>query len=75
MWEVNPGITGVLFIMYVAVTAAMTLLPYAFGWRGNPAAAFLLGNQYHLIATVVGALAARWMAGTVASNAEVLAAR
>lgn len=56
---------GILLLMYVAITAAMTALPYASGWRGNPLRAFLLGNQYHLVATAVGGLAAWAYAGPI----------
>lgn len=48
----------VLLTMYVVVTLAMPLIPYALGWRGNPLLALLLANQYHLVATVVGVAAA-----------------
>lgn len=57
----GPGasrIRGALIVMYVVVIAAMGLLPYAGGWRGNPVVALLLGNVYHLVATAVGTLAA-----------------
>lgn len=49
-------VRGVLILMYLVVTAAMTALPYAAGWRGDPFTAFLRGNRYHLVATGVGAL-------------------
>ncbi|MGD2115508.1 MAG: hypothetical protein PVG07_10670, partial [Acidobacteriota bacterium] len=49
-------IRGILVILYVVVTAVMTALPYAAGWRGDPVTAFLLGNRYHLVATGVGVL-------------------
>ena len=48
----------VLVIMYVAVTIAMPLIPYASGWRGNPLVALLLANQFHAVAAVVGVAAA-----------------
>jgi len=51
-------IRGVLIVMYVVVTAFMSLLPYASGWRGDPLRAFLLGNRYHLTATAAGVLGA-----------------
>ena len=57
----DPGaarIRAILVVMYGVVTLAMTLIPYAAGWRGNPLTAFLLGNQYHLVATAVGVVAA-----------------
>lgn len=49
---------GVLIVMYGIVTVAMGLLPYATGWRGNPLEALLRANQFHLVATAVGTLAA-----------------
>lgn len=52
-------IRGVLILMYLVVTAAMTALPYASGWRGDPFTAFLLGNRYHLVATGVGVVFAQ----------------
>lgn len=45
---------AVLVVMYVVVTLAMPLIPYALGWRGNPLLALVLANQYHLVATFVG---------------------
>lgn len=48
----------VLGIMYLAVTAGMTLLPYLVGWRGEPLTALWLGNRYHIVATAVGAAGA-----------------
>lgn len=50
----------ILVIMYVVVTLAMPLIPYASGWRGNPLWALLLANQFHLVATLVGIVAALW---------------
>ena len=73
VWEVNPGITGILIIMYVAVTMAMTFLPYLAGWRGHPLTAFLLGNQYHLAATAVGAAAVPFLAPRIAARSQALA--
>lgn len=54
-----------LVIMYGAVTVAMTVLPFAFGWRGNPLVALVRGNLFHLVATAVGLAATavgwRWI--------------
>lgn len=49
-------ITGVLVIMYIAVTLGMTVIPYAGGWSGNLFVATWLGNRYHATATAIGVL-------------------
>jgi hypothetical protein len=43
--------------MYGVIVVVMGALPYLSGWRGNPLRALLMGNQYHLVAAAVGALA------------------
>lgn len=47
-------VRGVLLVMYVLITLVMALLPYLYGWRGNPLVSLLRGNLFHLVATVVG---------------------
>jgi len=61
---------GVLVVMYVVVTGAMTVLPYAAGWRGDPLSAFVLGNRYHLVATGVGVVFALSWRGRIAGVAR-----
>lgn len=50
----------VLALMYGVIVIAMGALPYLAGWRGNPLMALLMGNQFHLVATGVGAIGA-WL--------------
>lgn len=40
--------------MYGIMVLVMALPPYLSGWRGNPGLSLLMGNLYHLVATVVG---------------------
>ena len=47
-------IHGLLLLMYVVIPILMAVIPYMYGWRGNPMEAFLRGNLYHLVATTVG---------------------
>lgn len=47
-------IHGILLLMYVVITILMAGLPYLYDWWGNPLEAFIRGNLYHMVATVVG---------------------
>lgn len=59
--SLHGRILGVLVVMYVVITAAMTVLAYASGWRGDPGTAFVRGNLFHLTAAAVGVVyAAVW---------------
>lgn len=51
-------VRNVLIVMYVLVSLGMGILPYAAGWRGNPLIGFLMGNLFHISATLVGVIAA-----------------
>jgi membrane associated rhomboid family serine protease len=44
----------ILFIMWIIVTFFMTLIPYFQGWQGNPLWAIVLGNTFHITATIIG---------------------
>jgi membrane associated rhomboid family serine protease len=64
-WARSKGATGnpayrrlraILMLMYGIIVLFMAVLPYLTGWRGSPVAALLLGNLYHLVATVVGVI-------------------
>jgi len=51
----------VLVLMWGIITVIMTVLVYSLGYRGNPVFALLLGNIFHVSATLVGAaLAYTW---------------
>lgn len=52
---VHGRLLAILLLIYVAIPLAMTLVPYAAGWRGNPVVGFLRANVFHLVATAVGA--------------------
>lgn len=59
--EAGPAadrLRGILVVMYGVLTALMGLMPYLAGWRGNPVIAFLRANQFHILATIIGAIAA-----------------
>lgn len=47
-----------LVVMWGIVPLAMTVVPFADGWEGNPVEAFGLANLYHGTATLAGTLAA-----------------
>lgn len=60
---------GWLWLLWGAVTLFMTVIPYAGGYRGSPLRPLLLGNWFHLVATLTGfplayawrrRIAARW---------------
>lgn len=62
---VHGRLQAILLLIYVAIPLAMTLVPYAAGWRGNPVVGFFRANVFHLVATAVGAgfavVHARWI--------------
>lgn len=63
----------ILILMYGVITVGMAVLPYAFGWRGNPLVSLLRANLYHGVATGVGiALAVAWR-GRIARRLDALA--
>jgi membrane associated rhomboid family serine protease len=66
-------IRGVLILMYGVIVVVMAVLPYVGGWRGNPLHALLLGNLYHLVATVVGLAFAAAGARALVRRLETLA--
>lgn len=63
--DVYARIRGVLLLMYVVVTLVMALVPYAFGWRGNPLVSLVRANVFHLVAAGVGAAAALVLRGHI----------
>lgn len=63
-------VRNILVVMYVLVSLGMGILPYAAGWRGNPLVGFLMGNLFHISATLVGVLAALVWRRTILARLE-----
>jgi membrane associated rhomboid family serine protease len=64
---------AILLLMYGILVLVMALLPYFFGWRGNPLLALLRANTFHLVATAVGVLFATVNAGYIRERMAELA--
>jgi len=62
---VYQRLRGILILMYAVIVILMAMLPYFFGWRGNPLVSLLIGNLFHLTATAVGTLFALCAAGYI----------
>ncbi|HSR50875.1 MAG TPA: rhomboid family intramembrane serine protease [Acidobacteriota bacterium] len=69
----SQRIVGILVVMYAVITLVMGLLPYLFGWRGNPLVALFRANIFHLTATAVGALFTLASAGHIRQRLSRLA--
>jgi len=54
----RKGLVALLAVMWIVVTPAMAAVAYAGGFRGNPLMALVLGNLFHVAASVVGIAAA-----------------
>lgn len=49
-------VANVLLLMLVVIMPLMALLPYLFGFQGNPLNSFLMANLFHLVALGTGIL-------------------